>query len=162
MKVSLTEDAAPRPGTKGPCMEISSECVTLSIPSNAQYLGVLRTFSRGLCETWGWSEADTSGIVLAIHEACANVIEHCYGGDPAQRIDLSLCCTPASLIVDIRDYGRQQDVTAFRPRALDEVRPRGLGTHFIRTLMDDVTYHSSDAGTHLRMTKRRSGSCKSP
>jgi anti-sigma regulatory factor (Ser/Thr protein kinase) len=46
---------------------------------------------------------------------------------------------------------------------LHDVRPGGLGTHFMRSIMDTVIYDvSPDMGTLLRMTKRRSESCTSP
>jgi anti-sigma regulatory factor (Ser/Thr protein kinase) len=136
--------------------------MTVSIPSNPQYLCTLRGFFSSLLEALDFDEAETNGIVLAVHEACANVIEHCYRGDAGQRIDLTVSIMPESITIEIQDYGGQQDVTAFKPRALDDVRPRGLGTHFIQNLMDDVSFCVSETGTLLRMTKRRSMPCKSP
>jgi anti-sigma regulatory factor (Ser/Thr protein kinase) len=136
--------------------------MTVSIPSNPQYLCILRGFFGSLLETLDFNDAETNGIVLAVHEACANVIEHCYRGDAGQRIDLTVSVMPESITIEIQDYGGPQDVTAFKPRALDDVRPRGLGTHFIQALMDDVSFSASDTGTLLRMTKRRSTPCKSP
>jgi anti-sigma regulatory factor (Ser/Thr protein kinase) len=98
-----------------------------------------------------------------VHEACANIIEHSYQGDTAQRIDLTVLITSEELAMEIRDYGNKPDLAAIQPRALHDVRPGGLGTHFMRSIMDTVTYDvSPDTGTLLRMTKRRSASCTSP
>jgi anti-sigma regulatory factor (Ser/Thr protein kinase) len=102
-------------------------------------------------------------VTLAVHEACANIIEHSYQGDTTERIDLTVLVTPAELTIEIRDYGRKPDLAKIQPRALHDVRPGGLGTHFMRSIMDSVTYDISPAtGTLLRMTKRRSTSCMSP
>ena len=102
-------------------------------------------------------------VTLAVHEACANIIVHSYQGDTAQRIDLTVLITPEELAVEIRDYGSKPDPAAIQPRALHDVRPGGLGTHFMRSIMDTVTYDVSPAtGTLLRMTKRRSEPCTSP
>jgi anti-sigma regulatory factor (Ser/Thr protein kinase) len=102
-------------------------------------------------------------VVLAVHEACANIIKHSYHGDTAQRIDLTVLITPEELAMEIRDYGSKPDLAAIQPRALHDVRPGGLGTHFMRSIMDTVTYDiSPDMGTLLRMTKRRGASCTSP
>ena len=143
-------------------MDIDHNRMTLSIPSNPRYLGTIRAFFRSLLQEIQFDNREVSSIVLAIHEACTNVIEHCYGGDPTQRIDFAVLIAPEHVHIDIRDYGEKQDVSKFKPRALQDVRPRGLGTHFMQSVMDEVTYNSSDAGTLVRMTKRRSVSCKSP
>ena len=135
--------------------------MTLSMPSNPQYLCAVRGFFSSLCNDLKFDEQEVSRIVLAIHEACTNVIKHCYNGDCEQRIDFTIRITPEHFIVDIQDYGGPQDISRIGPRALEQVRPGGLGTHFIQSVMDDVTYNSSEAGTVLRMTKRRGAPCKS-
>ena len=142
-------------------MGAAHDHLTLSVPSNPQYLCAIRAFFGSLLNDLGFDSSEVNGIVLAIHEACANVIEHCYKGDWEQRIDFTVHMTPEQVIVDIQDYGGKQDVTRIGPRALEHVRAGGLGTHFIQSIMDDVTYNTSDAGTLLRMTKRRRVSCKS-
>jgi anti-sigma regulatory factor (Ser/Thr protein kinase) len=149
---------------KGTCMAAmaaTDDRLTLSMPSNPQYLGVLRSFFRSLLYVSGFPETEADAMILAIHEACTNVMQHGYGGDTTQRIDLTVRVTAAVFTVEIQDYGAQQDVSAIQPRALHEVRPGGLGTHFMRAIMDEVTYSSSDTGTLVRMTKRRSISCAS-
>jgi anti-sigma regulatory factor (Ser/Thr protein kinase) len=140
-------------------METAHDRLTLSIPSNPQYLCVLRAFFRSLFQALEFGETEVDGMVLAIHEACTNVIQHGYRGDVGQRIDLAVAITTAWVTVEIQDYGQKQDVTTIKPRALQDVRPGGLGTHFIQSLMDEVTYSSSDTGTLVRMTKRRSAPC---
>jgi anti-sigma regulatory factor (Ser/Thr protein kinase) len=101
-------------------------------------------------------------IVLAVNEAYANVIQHCYRGDTTQRVDLTLLIMPQMITIEMRDYGGKIDLTCIEPRNLDEVRPGGIGTHLMRAIMDEVTYDvSSVTGTVLRMSKRRSQSCKS-
>jgi anti-sigma regulatory factor (Ser/Thr protein kinase) len=143
-------------------MDVADERLTLSIPSNPRYLCILRAFCRSMLEALGFSHAEADKVTLAVHEACTNVIEHCYGGDMAQRIDITVFVTADDIAIEIRDYGQKQDVAAIKPRALHDVRPRGLGTHFMQSVMDDVSYHSSDTGTLVRMTKRRSVPCASP
>jgi anti-sigma regulatory factor (Ser/Thr protein kinase) len=142
-------------------MDVADDRLTLSIPSNPRYLCTLRAFCSSLLEALGFPRIDVDRVILAVHEACTNVIEHCYGGDMAQRIDITVFVTADDIAIEVRDYGQKQDVTAIKPRALHDVRPRGLGTYFMQSVMDDVTYHSSDTGTLVRMTKRRSAPCES-
>jgi anti-sigma regulatory factor (Ser/Thr protein kinase) len=143
-------------------MGTAHDRMTLSIPSNPRYLCTIRAFFKSLLNDLGFVDEEVGGVVLAIHEVCTNVIEHCYQRDITQRIDFTVCITPECLIIDIQDYGKKQDVATFKARELQDVRPGGLGTYFIRSIMDEVTYNSSDAGTLVRMTKRRSVPCKSP
>jgi anti-sigma regulatory factor (Ser/Thr protein kinase) len=144
-------------------MDATADRLALSLPSHPRYLCVLQGFFGNLLAGLGFSSYEAMQVTLAVHEACANIIEHCYQGDTGQRIDLTVLIMPDNLAVEIRDYGSKPDLAAIQPRALQDVRPGGLGTHFIRAVMDSVTYDvSPDMGTVLRMTKRRSEPCKLP
>jgi anti-sigma regulatory factor (Ser/Thr protein kinase) len=60
----------------------------------------------------------------------------------------------------LQDCGPPLDVERIVPRDLDEVRPGGLGTHFIRSIMDEVTYtHKEGCGNVLRMVRRLHKNC---
>ena len=144
-------------------MHTTTDRLTLSIPSHPRYLCVLQGFFGNLLAGLSFSSSEVMRVTLAVHEACANVIKHGYQGDTGQRIDLTVLITPDDLAVEIRDYGIKPDIATIQPRALQDVRPGGLGTHFMRSIMDSVTYDVSPAmGTVLRMTKRRRGSCTLP
>jgi len=139
-----------------------SEYVTLSVPSDPRYLRLVRDFLASLLNGLGFNSQDCMGIVLAVNEAYANVIRHCYRGDTTQRVDLTLLIVPEMLTIEMRDYGGKMALTCIESRDLDAVRPGGIGTHLMRAIMDEVTYDvSSGTGTVLRMSKRRSQSCKS-
>lgn len=143
-------------------MDAAADRLTLSIPSHPRYLCVLQGFFSNLLAALDFSSYEVMRVTLAVHEACANVIQHSYQGDTAQRIDLTVLITPDDLAVEIRDYGIKPDLEAIQPRALQDIRPGGLGTHFMRSSMDNVTYDVSlDTGTLLRMIKRRSKVCTS-
>ncbi|MGE3537539.1 MAG: ATP-binding protein [Candidatus Tectimicrobiota bacterium] len=143
-------------------MDARADSLTLSLPSHPRYLCVLQGFFGNLLASLGFNNQESLLLTLAVHEACTNVIKYSYSGDTTQRIDLAILVTPEALTVNIRDYGKKPDVAAIQPRALHEVRPGGLGTHFIRSIMDSVTYDlSPDTGTVLRMTKRRRVPCTS-
>ncbi len=138
------------------------ERITLSIPSNPRYLYVVRAWCQSLLECLTFSEEETRRVVLAVHEACANVMKHCYGGDLSQRIDLAVLIAPQEVIIEIRDYGSVTPPVAIKPRDLNDVRPGGLGTYFMQLAMDDITYNAAaGGGTVLRMRKRRRQACTS-
>ena len=128
----------------------------IRIPARSEHLGEMRTAVRTCVSAVGCSETPTSDIVLAIDEACQNVIRHAYKGDPNGIIELEICREGDDLIFSLRDEAPPVDPAQVKPRDLDDVRPGGLGTHFIRKLMDrvDFTQPPRGAGNLLRMVKR--------
>lgn len=92
-------------------------------------------------------------ILLAIDEAVQNIIRHAYEMKADQPIDIEIQKTK-NFSIKIRDYGKQVELSSIAPRKLDEVRPGGLGVHFIRTICKNVKYeHAKDnkGGTILTL-----------
>jgi anti-sigma regulatory factor (Ser/Thr protein kinase) len=92
-------------------------------------------------------------ILLAIDEAVQNVIRHAYEMKANQPIDVEIQKTK-NFSIKIRDYGKQVELSPIAPRKLNEVRPGGLGVHFIRTICKNVKYeHAKDnkGGTILTL-----------
>jgi anti-sigma regulatory factor (Ser/Thr protein kinase) len=131
-----------------------SEILRVSVPSDPVYLGPLRTVISESTDILGLDEEVTNKIVLAVTEACANIIRHCYGGEPGQRIDVTLRFGPGFYEVQIDDYGEFVDPAEMKGRELDDVKPGGLGLHFIHSVMDGVEYRQNRwGGTTLTMRK---------
>jgi anti-sigma regulatory factor (Ser/Thr protein kinase) len=60
------------------------------------------------------------------------------------------------LTVQLRDYGRKADSAKIAPRNLEDVRPGGLGTHFMGAAFDAVTYDTNqEQGTLLTLEKKK-------
>jgi sigma-B regulation protein RsbU (phosphoserine phosphatase) len=128
----------------------------IRIPARSEHLGELRSAVRECVSAAGCSETPTADIVLAVDEACQNVIRHAYKGDADGVIELSICREGNDLIFSLRDEAPTIDPNQVKPRDLDDVRPGGLGTHFIHKLMDRVEFIQPPrgAGNLLRMVKR--------
>ncbi len=101
-------------------------------------------------------------VVLAVDEACQNVIRHAYCGQ-AGDIVIALAHTPGIgqdkggwVVADVRDFAPAVDPACICPRSLDDVRPGGLGTHLMRSVMDHVDFLPcpQDLGNWLRMARR--------
>lgn len=92
-------------------------------------------------------------LVLAINEACMNVIQHAYQGDDRGEIWLEIHNNGEKLLFHIEDRAPPIDLSAVHPRNLNDLRPGGLGTHFIREIMDEVKlgHLEGDAGNFLDM-----------
>lgn len=94
-------------------------------------------------------------MVLAVNEACANVIRHGYENRPDGPIRLQIHRQGNVLVFQLQDQAPPVDVSNVHPRALDEIRPGGLGTHLMREIMDDVVFLQPPEGNGnlLQMTR---------
>lgn len=103
----------------------------------------------------GCAEERVLDLVLAVDEACQNIIRHAYQGKGGE-IELTVRREADRLVIRLLDYAPPVDLTAIQPRPLDELRPGGLGTHFMRSVMDEIAYipPPPGAGNLLQMTKR--------
>jgi len=128
--------------------------VALSIPSNPEHMKLVRSLVSAAAAVVGFEKPDVNCLCLAVDEACTNIIRHAYDGDHSRKIELELGMLDDRIEVKLRDHGKKADPARIKPRELDDIRPGGLGVHFIREIMDEVVYDVSvDVGTELRMTK---------
>jgi sigma-B regulation protein RsbU (phosphoserine phosphatase) len=128
----------------------------IRIPARSEHLGEMRNAVRACVSAAGCGDTSTADIVLAIDEACQNVIRHAYKDDPNGSIELEICREGTDLIFSLRDEAPPSDPALIKPRDLDDLRPGGLGTHFIQKLMDrvDLIPAPRGVGNLLRMIKR--------
>src|SRR3990170_1054866 len=133
-----------------------SGLVVLSVPSHPKYLYVIRSTLYPLALDAGFGKKDASKIILAVDEACSNIIKYAYEGDHAQTITLTVTVDAGRIAIQLKDAGKQVDVSTIAPRKLDEVRPGGLGTHFMGTVFDTVEYDTTQGtGTVLTLVKEK-------
>jgi sigma-B regulation protein RsbU (phosphoserine phosphatase) len=95
-------------------------------------------------------------LVLAVDEACTNVIRHAYCGDCDDAISLQLSREHDMLVFELRDHAPAVDPARLTARDLSECKPGGLGIPFINALMDDWKLEAAadGRGNVLRMRKR--------
>lgn len=130
--------------------------LTLNIPAQAEKLCLIRALVRRACELAGCDNELAEKLVIALNEACMNVIQHAYTGDAAGEITLEIHNNEGLLVFELKDQASPVDLDSVRPRDLEDVRPGGLGTHFIREIMDECTmgHLEEGSGNFLRMTKK--------
>jgi anti-sigma regulatory factor (Ser/Thr protein kinase) len=121
-------------------MSCDDELVLLSFCSRPSRLKLLRCVIRDAADMAGLDATATDAVVLAVNEACMNIIQHGYDMDPNGRIE------PGALVFQLRDYARRVDVEKVCSRDLDDVRPGGLGMHLIGCLMDECGFLKSPEG----------------
>jgi len=133
------------------------QAVTLEIPSDPEVLGMSRRIVESAAGLAGFDEKDARLIMLAVDEACTNVIRHSYEGDVTQRIVVT--CRWAhgeSLEVRLRDFGKKVNPAIIKGfKKTDKSKPGGLGLSIMRQVMDTVEYDPSCQDCiELRMVKQ--------
>jgi len=133
----------------------------LGLHSNAEALCLVRAALERATEVMRFPEPDSRAIVRSVDEALANVIRHAYKGRSGLPIEV-ICSrlwnanesdAPKGLEVVLIDSGVAADPKRLKGRPLDEVRPGGLGIHFIKQSMDVVEFHRKSGKNLLRMVK---------
>lgn len=129
--------------------------IKLVLPSDPRYLSVVRGAVERFAALVGFEEEDCRWITLAVHEALTNVIRHAYHNQHDQPIEISCRERDAGIEVLMVDHGQGVQPEQLSGRALDDVKPGGLGTHMIREIMDEMDYAPLEGRNELRLWKKR-------
>jgi anti-sigma regulatory factor (Ser/Thr protein kinase) len=134
----------------------SGKVLALRFSSDPRRLKVVRARVTEAAESCGCGTKLTSELVIAINEACMNIMQHAYKGDCSREIVLEILNNGDELEFKLTDFAEPVDATQIASRDLDEVRPGGLGTYFMQQLMDECAYGHLDEGkgNFLRMKKK--------
>ena len=132
---------------------------TTVFPGKFSSLDNIRTFFTEGAKKAGLPDKSQFDVQLAADEAASNIIDHAYGGEDKGTIECSYKVFDDRLELFFRDHGEPFDpcIVAEPDINIDVCyrKPRGLGLHFMRNLMDEVDF-SFDAvtGNLLRMVKK--------
>ncbi|MFY8215119.1 MAG: ATP-binding protein [Chthoniobacterales bacterium] len=126
---------------------------TIELASDTSMLANMRHAAREFLESTTLDEMQAELIVLALDEACTNIIRHAYEGRDDCPIHLSLDAVPDRIVCVIRDFGKSCDPAKIRSRELDDFRPGGLGVRIMQTAFDEVKFEPRQQGTELTMIK---------
>ena len=131
------------------------EFAAITIPSSPKFLSLIRTVTSAMAEVYGMPDRAREDVKLAVDEACSNVIKHAYGGDTGQIIIVKYFLGP-SFEVLIEDNGAKARPGSIAGRSLDDLRPGGLGVHFIKRTFDVFAFDQrKKKGNRLRLIRHR-------
>lgn len=108
----------------------------IEFAARAEALSAVRAAVQRVLATQGLAARDTAQLVLAIDEACANIIRHAYRECDGGGIGLCIERRRGRLRFRLRDRAPAVDPGCLRPRNLEECRPGGLGINIIDETMD--------------------------
>jgi serine/threonine-protein kinase RsbW len=133
----------------------------LALYSDPKWLSVVRAAVDRLAEALGFPVEQCRSITRAVDEALTNIARHSYSnrldqpiamyfrraqrrhdGQVQQGLEILLC-----------DRGPAVDPSKFQGRPLQEIRPGGLGLHFIQQAMDTVEFTRTGSTNRLCLVK---------
>jgi len=125
----------------------------LHFRSDSCHLAKVRQTARSFLTECGFDECHAELLVLAVDEACTNIIRHAYD-EESKPIRLEMEKLRDRIRITLRDYGRTCDIRRIRSRELEDIRPGGVGVHIIRQAFDHVKYEPCARGTKLILEKK--------
>jgi len=129
-------------------MNDSRRIVFFNEPS--QLAGV-REAVRDFLNGEGFTEAEEARIIMAVDEACTNILRHAGAIKPA-RVDMKKIRHRVRFV--LRDYGKPFQPPAASQCDLKPGQAGGFGLFVIRTVFDRVDYSPQARGTRLTLEKR--------
>ena len=118
----------------------------------------VRIFSR---EVFNKLKLDTNlkdELVLAIAEAAQNIVKHAYKGveETEDHMQIKISLRDNQLEIGFFDKGKAVVAENIQHRKLDDIKPGGLGTYFIKQIMDDAVFKKDQQQwvNHLVLTKK--------
>lgn len=118
--------------------------VNIVVPAVPRALADIRSTVRRWLSAAGASPDDAADILVAVGEACSNVVEHAYG--PAGgSLTVQMELTESTVVTVVRDHGRWRSARG---------QNRGRGMSLIQRLSDHMDVVAGVGGTTVTFTRR--------
>ena len=125
---------------------------------NSSSLKEVRTFSRDVFEKINLPQDQKDELVLAIAEAAQNIVKHAYKGveETTDTMQIKISLKDSQLEIGFFDKGKPVVPENIQHRKLDDIKPGGLGTFFIKQIMDGAVFKKDQKGwiNHLILTNK--------
>ena len=125
---------------------------------NSSSLKDVRSFSRDVFEKLKIEKELKDELVLAIAEAAQNIVKHGYKDieNTTDRMEIKISLNNDQLEIGFFDKGKPVVAENVQHRKLDDIKPGGLGTFFIKQIMDGAVFKKDQKGwvNHLVLTKK--------
>ena len=124
---------------------------------NSKSLKDVRDFARNIIDKSPILQNQKDELVLAIAEAAQNIVKHAYKDKATtnDRMQIKISFEDNELEIGFFDKGKPVNPENIKHRKLDDVKPGGLGTFFIKQIMDEVVFKESPGwNNHLVLTKK--------
>ena len=118
----------------------------------------VRSFCREVFEKLQIESSLKDELVLAIAEAAQNIVKHAYKGveNTTDHMQIKISLKDNNLEIGFFDKGKPVVAENIQHRKLDDIKPGGLGTFFIKQIMDDAVFKKDQQQwvNHLILSKK--------
>ncbi len=159
MQTVLPENVAPTPDSTA--LGLRSPRIELCVPARRSYLAMIQEVTQAFLSRW-MDPAGESGleILLAVQEACTNVVRHAYKGRTAGDLQYRMEVDHDVLRIFISDDG-----CGFDPSRIPAPDPQcplegGYGLYLMGQLVSKVTYSREGSRNTTILEKSLLGRCK--
>lgn len=129
----------------------------ICIPGDTAQLAIVREFVETKARQFGFTESGAYKIVIAVDEACSNLIRHSYKLDTSRLLCIQVENNIDTITIQIFDTGSSfnplnvpaPDMTEYFKRYMRG----GLGVHIIRQLIDRIEYIPADSAHPFNILK---------
>jgi serine/threonine-protein kinase RsbW len=127
--------------------------VELNLPRDAIYVPLTRNTASCVLGDMGVPDEAAGDILIALSEACANVVRHAAG---TVDYSVSLAVGPKGCEVEVVDLGPGFDLppATIAPLDFDTEAETGRGLVLMRELVDDFQFVRDQNATRVRLVKR--------
>jgi serine/threonine-protein kinase RsbW len=128
--------------------------LALNLPAEERLVPAARSSIAGFLLAAGVSEDTVDDIVLAIDEACSNILQHAFPPGHPGSYELRADLRPEEVVVEVADDGVGFEAMELRQGGTLDLTGRGLD--IMRRVMTSVEVESPrpGGGTRLRLRKR--------
>jgi serine/threonine-protein kinase RsbW len=135
--------------------------ITFSIDSDMNKVSLVGQLIQHICRLSGFTEDESARVELAVVEAINNVIEHSYNMEINHKVEVICRLLENKISVDICDEGHSLNPNALKapsedgdPSEINNLLDGGWGLNIIKSIMDQVTYSSSNGVNCMNLIKR--------
>ena len=136
-------------------MKKAGKTIHLSIESRLSDVALVGHAVRGVCAFSPLDSEAYGEVEVCVVEAVNNAITHAYRREEGFRVEAAITLHHDRISFEISDCGQPiRDFTQprsleFDPAVVNSIPENGMGLFIIETIMDEVSYHSSNGRNTL-------------
>lgn len=124
--------------------------VKLVLPNDTAYLPLAQAFVRETALIYGFGPKELMEMGIALEETIVNVITHGQHFEQNETFKITCERIAKGIKITVHETGIPFDpsqITPYRPsESVEEMSTKGLGTHLIKRMMDEVSFENLGPG----------------